>query len=85
MRSRRTAIPTAQRAKVVFGPDQAVERIEKREGRLLTIPGREFVLKLFDRKSKSIGGNASFIGKLIRDACVIVSSARTSRCEPKCA
>lgn len=56
---------------MVFGPDQAVERIEKYEGRLLTVSRGEFALKLFDRKSKSIDSNTSFIGKLISDACVI--------------
>jgi len=73
---------------VVFGPDQAVERIEKYEGRLLTVSRGEFALKLFDRKSKSIDSNTSFIGKHERrlgDRPRAISPARTSKCEPKCA
>jgi len=55
----------------MFGPVEAVKRIEKHEGGLLPVPWRQFALKLFDPKPQSVDGNAGFIGKLIGVALVI--------------
>jgi hypothetical protein len=59
------------RPKVAFGADQAVERIEKHQGRPLPIVRRQFAFKLFDGKPKSIAGDVGFIGKLVGDTSVI--------------
>ena len=56
---------------MMFGPVEAVKRIEKHEGGLLPVPWRQFALKLFDPKPQSVDGNTGFIGKLIGDAPVI--------------